>query len=83
MSERASGRGRLLKQNEVAPGAGTVSVPAAQLPRPREAPAATGGQPEVKLVRGPDGTVQQIRVRCPCGRETTLQCEYPVSGGKP
>jgi len=78
--ERSS-RGRLLKQDRVVLGQSVARVPAGQLPRPTPRSAQNGDEPEVHLVRAEDGTVTQITVRCPCGRETTLHCEYPDHGG--
>jgi hypothetical protein len=77
--ERSSG-GRLLKQDQVTLGQTAARVPAGQLPRPTRPPAEPHGEPEVHLTRADDGTVIQITVRCPCGRETTLQCQYPDQG---
>ena len=75
-----SSRGRLLKQDRVALGQTAARVPAGQLPRPARRPAEPDGEPEVRLIRADDGTVTQITVRCPCGRETTLDCQYPDHG---
>ncbi len=67
----------LLKGDAVRNG-GPVRIPAAPLPSPRppERHDEEDGEPEVELHRGPDGAVSAISVRCPCGREITLQCEY-------
>jgi hypothetical protein len=77
-------RARVLKRGQVVFGGGTAKVPVGGLPRGRllAANAETGGEPEVNVVRGADGTIEQITLRCPCGRETTLQCEYPAQGEK-
>jgi len=80
------GKGGLLKQNEVAFAREPVTVPAGNIPaRPPAADRAepdADGRPEVRLHRAEDGTVRAITVRCPCGREVTLQCEYLDDGGK-
>jgi len=39
-------------------------------------------EPHVDIVRGPDGTIEAITVRCTCGRETTLHCEYQEEGAR-
>jgi hypothetical protein len=39
-------------------------------------------EPHVDIVRGDDGTIEAILVRCTCGRETTLHCEYLDEGVK-
>jgi hypothetical protein len=72
----------VLKGPQVVLDDGVVSVPVGEIRRRRPpAPSAdTDGQPEVKAVRNDDGTIEQITVRCPCGRETTIQCEYLVQG---
>jgi hypothetical protein len=77
-------RGGLLKQQAVAFGGEAVRVPAGAVPAPRPAPPAPGqpeGAPHVHLHRDEDGSVRSITVRCPCGREITLQCEYLDDGG--
>jgi len=68
----------LVKRDRVEPGAGPARVPVGDFARRRGRPtdADPGGEPDVKVARGDDGTVQQITVRCPCGREIILQCEY-------
>lgn len=70
----------LLKQHAVAYRREAVKVPVARRNPRRPAPAA-GGEPTVDLHRGPDGAVQAITVRCTCGKEITLQCEYLGEGG--
>lgn len=78
--ERGS-RGRLLKQSNVTLGQTAARVPAGQMPRAvPPPPAARDGEPEIRLTRAADGTITQITVRCPCGRETTLHCQYPDLG---
>jgi hypothetical protein len=79
-----SGRGSLLKQQTVAFGREPVSVPAGSVPaRPPAVPApgSLEGEPHVQLHRDDDGSVRAITVRCSCGREITLQCEYLDDGG--
>ena len=39
-------------------------------------------EPHVDITREPDGTIEAITVRCTCGREITLHCEYPDEGAK-
>jgi hypothetical protein len=41
-----------------------------------------GAEPQVDITRASDGTIEAITVRCTCGRETTLHCEYPDEGEK-
>ncbi len=79
----AEGRHRLLKRDDVALRPEAARIPAPGLPRP--SPAAppqqdAPGEPEVSIVKADDGTVQRITVRCPCGREMTLECEYFAQG---
>jgi hypothetical protein len=77
----AAGRGDLLKSKNVARAEGRFRVPVAGMPetaqRPEPEPQA---DPAVELHRGPDGTVAAITVRCSCGEEITLQCEYLGEG---
>ena len=77
-----AGRDGLLKEQKVSLGEQAVKVPVGQVPRKtqRMTGADAGPQAEVKTVRGEDGTVRQITVRCPCDREITLQCEYLGQG---
>lgn len=74
------GRGALLRQDRVAFDRTPARVSAGPLPPSCRPPAEPGGEPDVQLVRAPDGTVIQITVRCPCGRQTTLRCEYSDQG---
>ncbi|MHC4481835.1 MAG: hypothetical protein ACYS1C_12835 [Planctomycetota bacterium] len=77
----AGGRGGVLNAEQVVFDEAAVQVPVGELPRRmRLAPEADGAEPEVKLTRGDDGSVKQITVHCPCGREITLQCEYLAQG---
>lgn len=77
------GKGGLLKQGTVAFGREAIKVPVGQMPARRHAPSAAHpeGEPEVQLIRAEDGSVRAITVRCPCGREISLQCEYLGDGG--
>jgi hypothetical protein len=77
------GRGGLLKQGTVAIGREPIRVPVAHMPprRPAAAAAHPEGEPQVQLHRADDGSVRAITVRCTCGREVTLQCEYLDEGG--
>lgn len=83
MAKRDStGRECVLKESRVVFDGGVVSIPVGEV-RPKRPPAPsadTDEQPDVKAVRSDDGTIEQITVRCPCGRETTIQCEYLVQG---
>lgn len=75
----SDGRDRLLKGHRVVLNDEAARIPAPGLPGPRPAPSpqdGPAGRPEVHIVKADDGTVQKITVRCPCGRETTLECEY-------
>jgi hypothetical protein len=78
----STGRECVLKETQVVFDDGVVSVPVGEIRRKRSPAASTDTdeQPEVKAVRNDDGTIEQITVRCPCGRETTIQCEYLVQG---
>ncbi|MFO7956036.1 MAG: hypothetical protein R6X33_02930 [Candidatus Brocadiia bacterium] len=67
---------KVLKAREVSVGADAVEIPVggpARLRPPRPAP---DDDPEINLERASDGTILSIEVRCPCGRVTTLRCEY-------
>ncbi len=88
----AASKGGLLKQQGVDFGEEPVPVPVAALPaatpRREAAPVPTDpagehleGDPQVHLHRAEDGSVRAITVRCPCGREITMQCEYIDEGG--
>ena len=71
-------RGRLFKGGQTAVGREDVKIPAGRLPAPtRGARAAGGGQPpEIGTVLAADGTIEQITVRCSCGEEIVIQCDY-------
>ena len=45
-------------------------------------PEQLGGEPDVDYIRDENGAVKSILIRCACGREITLQCEY-LEGGAP
>jgi hypothetical protein len=68
----------LVKKDRVVFDAGPARVPVGDLPRRRARPAGAdaGGEPHVEVLKAEDGTVQQVTVRCPCGRQVTLQCDY-------
>jgi len=73
----------LLKADEVSTGGAPVPISPGELPPPSAGrPAAAGEQARVEVVKDDDGAVRSIVVRCSCGREITLQCEYQ-DGGKP
>jgi hypothetical protein len=76
-------KGGLLKQGSVAIGREPVKVPVGHVParRPAAPAAHPEGEPEVQLLRAEDGSVRAITVRCTCGREISLQCEYLENGG--
>ncbi|KPK66191.1 MAG: hypothetical protein AMK73_00875 [Planctomycetes bacterium SM23_32] len=77
------GRERLLKGHRVQVLQEAVQVPVGRLPVRQTAPEPSRGdvgEPEVQMVRADDGTIQQITIRCTCGRQTTLQCEYLTQG---
>ena len=73
---------RVLKAGEVLLGQEAVEVPVGELGLKRPAAPAYEGEPDIEVERADDGTVRAIRVRCPCGRVTTLQCEYLEQGGE-
>jgi hypothetical protein len=73
-----AGRDGLFKRERVVFDQQPAGVPVGALPsrKGHAAGADLGTEPEVKVVKAADGTVQQIIVRCACGREITLHCEY-------
>ena len=69
---------RLLTRDRIAVKTGRVRIPSgtsAVAGRAGRAPHPSG-EAQVDVVRGNDGTVESIVVRCPCGNVTTLQCRY-------
>ena len=75
-------RNGLLKGDQISVGGSSVSVPPGQLPHRRKAKPVTGpGDPKIDVVRDDNGAIKQITVRCTCGREISLQCEYLSEGG--
>ena len=74
------GPGSVLKQDRISLNQAAARVPAVELPRQQPPRPDSQGEPEVHLVKAKDGTVTRITVRCPCGRETTLDCQYPDQG---
>lgn len=87
VNKKTSGsRSGLLKRKSVTYGARQCPIPAesSEQERSRCAPepeSRAEEEPSVELHRGPDGTVSAITVRCSCGNEITLQCEYLGEGG--
>ena len=63
---RSSGNKRKIP---VAPDTGTNS-------RNEEAGEGLEGEPELDLVKNDEGTVTHMHVKCPCGRELTVECDY-------
>ena len=78
-SPRANGRNALIERGHVTMAEGTAIVPAGSVPRPAAAPSAAQ-EPEVEVIRADDGTIRAITVRCTCGRQITLQCDYVEEG---
>lgn len=66
----------MLKAREVSVGADSVEIPVGGSAQPRPPRPEPDGEPEINLERASDGTILSIEVRCPCGRVTTLRCEY-------
>ncbi len=71
----------MLKAGEVSVGAEAVDIPVGRPAGPQRRAASPEGDPEIRLDRAPDGTIRRIEVRCPCGRITTLRCEYAQEQG--
>lgn len=76
----SNGRDPLVKAERTFVREEAVKIPAGSVPRtaPQPAPA---DDPEVSVVKADDGTIRVISVRCTCGREITLHCEYLREGG--
>lgn len=70
----------LLKRHLVTDRAGGVDIPTGSAVPQRPVPIPATGDPGVEVVKAADGTIQRIIVRCPCGRETSITCEYPAQG---
>lgn len=77
-----TGRNGLLRREQVLFNQKPAAVPVGALPQRKRHSAAgdAPGEPEVRVTKAQDGTIEQITVRCPCGREITLQCEYLSRG---
>ncbi|MCK4282844.1 MAG: hypothetical protein KAX44_00900 [Candidatus Brocadiae bacterium] len=83
MRNGLTSRGRkVLKAREVLLGQEAVEVPVGTLDVRLASAPVPEGEPEIEVERAEDGTVRAIQVRCPCGRVTTLQCEYSEQGGE-
>ncbi len=78
MQEGLSDRGRnVFRAHEVSLGTDAARVPVGEVvSRPKPPPRQEEEDAQVELQRADDGTIRAIIVRCPCGRTTTLQCEY-------
>jgi hypothetical protein len=73
---RQARRDNLLKRHRVRRGAEPVRISIGPLPEPVHEHAGQDGEPEVTPVTGPDGEVRCIVVRCACGREIRIDCQY-------
>ena len=75
---------RVVKANHVAYTEKLVAIRVGQIPREplSQAHGKAQAQPEVTASRAEDGTIQSLTVRCTCGREIPLQCEYLDGGDK-
>ena len=75
---------RIVKAERVAYIEKVVTVPAGQIPREplSQAQGKAQAQPEVTVSKAEDGAIQTVTVRCTCGREIPLQCEYLDGGDK-
>lgn len=80
--ELPSRRDKLLKEHEVVFHEARANVPVGHLThrKGRSPRSDAAGEAEVKVTKSADGTVEQITVRCACGREITIQCEYSGRG---
>jgi hypothetical protein len=78
----AAYRGAILAHQRVVSLGEPVRVPSGQIPqhRPSTANSAGVGNAEVDVATDERGVVQSITVRCSCGREVTLKCEYLPEG---
>ena len=83
-SDLRSANQPILKQQQVIVRGEPVAIPSGGTAPRAEAPAGppASDKPDVQLIRADDGSVRSIRVRCACGREITLQCEYFADGGE-
>ena len=81
----SSGRGatEVLDHDRVSFDAQACRIPVGEIPaaQPAAAPHEDGREAILDFLRAQDGTVEAIIVRCLCGRELTLQCEYEEDGG--
>ncbi len=79
-----AGSNKLLKSEYIRLQKKAVRIPVGEAVcrQHKETPQKGRTQPEVDFVKAQDGTVQSITVRCTCGRDITLQCEYLEDGGE-
>jgi len=78
------GKSRVLKHEEVEFSGEPVRVAVAKTALQEEAPGPSRqvrAEPEVVPERAEDGTIERITVRCTCGRETVINCDYLDEGG--
>lgn len=71
-------KNRVIKSQGVRHDGQSVPVPVGRV-RPSAEPAPEGqapAEPKIHVDRAPDGTIERIRVECPCGRVTSLRCDY-------
>lgn len=75
---------RVVKAKRVTYTEKVVNVRVGQIPREllSRASGTARAQPEVTVSKAEDGTIQSVTVRCTCGREIPLQCEYLGGGDK-
>ena len=76
-------RERILKREQLVLRGEPVSVPVGS-PASRPPGRKVEGQrpePELEVVRAPDGSVAAIVVQCTCGRRITLECDYLLDSG--
>ena len=78
----AKGKGRLLKGDQISlsPDAVHVHVSQIKIHRPAKPQEPVRHAPEVSTARAEDGTIRTITVRCTCGREIQITCDYLDEG---
>ncbi len=78
------GRSRLLTGDDISFSRRSVTIAVSSAPGVAGArPTGTGpAQPEVIPVGAEDGKIDMITVRCTCGREITITCDYAQEGGE-
>jgi len=83
MESQSKGRARLLRRDRVALNPEAVHV-AASPPKSRggQSPEHVRAEPEIIPIRAEDGTIEMITVRCTCGRDIHISCDYLDEGGK-